>query len=159
MRRLFAATFAVSFIGVLLVGGVLAWSAALSTAQQTVKFGALKVALQDVKPTGNSIYPTGTPIPVLTGKIANNTPKDPGIAVHVTRTSIGLARQFGCLAGTPPVLTVDFGASQTGVATIRDIPAGGGLLDWTVSATAPAFLTDGCQGVTENFAVTFDLST
>ena len=156
MRRLLAATFAISMAGVLLVGAALAWTSTLSTTRKAT-IGILDVKLANVVDTGNKLYPGQCcSITVATGSIVNDTPKDPGIAVHVTsaRAMPTPPGPSGCL---PP------GPLGIGIRGSVDVPVGaippGGFVDWGAFLTLSTAARNECQGQSVNYVVTFDLST
>ncbi len=88
MRKLFATTFGLSALLALLIGAaVYAWTGSASSNFSTTT-GKISVALHNVIPTGNKVYPTNSFIAVLTGEIQNDTQANPGIAVHITGGSV-----------------------------------------------------------------------
>ncbi len=163
VRKLFATTFVISMLGVLLVGGVLAWTSTLST-NRTGTLGTVKAELADVHDTGLKLYPGNSTV-LATGKIVNKTPTDPGAALRVTSARVEIP---GVTVGsdrfpqacTSPVFTLK-GTVTGDVAMDRatPIPPGGGERNWQAVFKLSTDSSNDCQGRTFNYNVVFDLST
>ncbi len=164
VRKLFATTFAISMLGVLLVGGVLAWTSTVSTSR-TGTLGTLKVELADVRDTGLKLYPD-TNTPLATGQIVNKTPRDPGVAVHVTSARVEIpdvvraGRRFPQPCTRPFLLTQGTVTGSVivdlGVTPIQPL---GGFSGWAARFILSKDSSNECQGVQFNYNVVFDLST
>ncbi len=148
MRKLFLSIMSVSAVAVLLSGAVVAWSTSAS-AGYTASAGSLSVAIANPAGTGNAMYPTGSPITVVTGQIANNT-TPPGIAVQVTGGSVASGGYWydECISAGAVAVTDNnwVGAGSTG----------GG---WSASLTMPSGASDTCQGVAIPYTVTVNVAT
>ena len=146
MRKLFMSIIGISAILTLALGVAFAWSASTAPYAATAQAGALSVALFNVNATANELYPTNTPIDVLTGGITNNTPANPGIPVYVKDGSVSSTNT--CLSAGS--LTPN---NQAWVA-----PGQSGDL-WTVALTMPAGAPDSCQGTAVAYQVVVNVNT
>ncbi len=157
MRKLFIATFSMSLLGVLLVGAALAWTARVTAPSVNAFIGKLAVALpnESFASTGKKLYPGVGRIPVTTGKIVNNTPSDPGVAVKVTDASIS----FPNAPLFPAQECAGFIGGDVDVDTNTPVGPGGGALGFTVFLSLASNAPNSCQGKTVTYSLTFNLKT
>ncbi len=153
-RRLGEAVFAAAALVALLVGVPLAAMAADGPPPAGVS-----VVLADVHGSANDLYPTGEPIPVLQGRVENDTPTAVGLAVTVTGGAISdvqVPTSAACAAWAAGAGKLQ---GTVAVAGGAPIPAGGALGgDWSAALAMAQDSPDACQGQFVTYTVTLYFS-
>lgn len=155
MRKVFALVFTATATLAVVVGVAVAWTSSASGNFQA-QAGSLSVALDFSGGYGyipNHVYPTNQPINVIYGRIKNNTPADPGIAVAIQNGSVVVTgtNPVGCNYGqiTGDVVVTNGGA-------IPPQTVGG---EWYGRLTMTPAATDACQGNDILYTLTINVST
>ena len=157
MRKVFPLVFVATATLAIIVGVAVAWTST-ATQSYTTPAGSLSVAIADDHYTGAKVYPTGTDIFVLYGRIQNNTPADPGIAVQITGGSVNVTN-----AGVPTCDSFRVAGGITGNVSVQDSslvsPGGnvGGL--WYANLHMNTDAPDACQGQTLSYNVIVNVGT
>lgn len=150
MRKLFLSTIGISAILTLSLGIAFAWTSTATNSGYTASGGSLSVAIVNDAYTGNVLYPTGTPIAVLTGQIQNNTPANPGIGVYITG---------GTVTGITQPLCASSGAVAVSDSGWLILPGGWTGGAWSASLTMPVGAPDACQGLAFSYNVNVAVAT
>lgn len=156
MRRLFAATFGISAMLSLIVGVAFAWTANTGKIDSSADVGELKVDVAQVKQSNNKLYPTGSPITILTGKIRNNTAANPGIDVMINANDPG---SVNYLADTLACSTTHLGGNVTAIDNSPVAPGGQVGGEWAVNLVMASGAPDSCQGETISFQYQINVTT
>jgi hypothetical protein len=155
LRKIFALVFAVTTTVGVIVGVAVAWTSSASD-NFTASAGTLSVALDFSGGYGyipNQVYPTNQPINVIKGRIKNNTPANPGIAVAITGGSVVVNNTSN---GACNYSTITGDVVVTNGASIPPQTVGG---EWYGRLTMGTGANDSCQGNTINYTLTVNVAT
>ncbi len=155
MRKVFAFVFMATATLAVVVGVAVAWTSSASN-NFTASAGSLSVALDFTGGYGyipNQVYPTGNPINVIYGRIANNTPANPGVAVAITNGSVAVN---GTSNGACNYSTITGDVVVTNSAPIPPQTVGG---EWYGRLIMTNAANDSCQGNDIYYTLTVNVST
>ncbi len=157
MRKVFSLVFVATATLAIVVGVAVAWTSS-ATQSYTTPAGSLAVAIADDHYTGNKVYPTGTDIFVLYGRIQNNTPADPGIAVQIIGGSVDVTN-----AGVPTCDSFRVAGGITGNLSVQDSsfvsPGGNVGGQWYANLHMNTDAPNACQGQTISYDVIVNAGT
>lgn len=143
MRKFFASAFGLSLTAALVLGAAFAWSASTS-GNFNAAMGTVSIGFHNYAPTGNAIYDGAGLTVVETGDFLNNTPTNPGLALHLLSGSITGVSASGCEA---------YMGSGVGITDGSFVNPGGNWGGGWAASLSIVGSPDVCQGVGVNYSV------